>query len=616
MCGFAGAFRRNSQPIVADEIVPMRESLEHRGPDDAGLYVSDSCGLGFRRLSIIDLDSGHQPVANEDGTIHAVLNGEIYNYRELRSRLKSLGHTLSTKSDSEVIVHLYEEYGIDFATHLRGMFAIAVFDEERDRLLLARDRMGIKPLFYLDTPGRLLFGSEIKALTKHPAMRVAPNLAAIGSYLALRYVPGDETWFEDVRKVAPGHLLIADRNGLESRRYWEMPYATQQTFASREEALGHYRDVFQNAVESHLISDVPIGLFLSGGMDSSALLAGIVDAGHDEIRCFSADFGIGGDVDETEEARVVARHFGVQHEVLTVGSADIDLLEKIVWHLDEPIGDPAVLPTYLLAAAAAKEVKVVITGEGSDEVNGGYLRDLRYQLFQENQGRIRMIDRLPAWLKRITPLGKKLEPWAAMLDSTSDAECFRKMAGYEFGEGLFDDSPLPDRTGCAELDAIARQCGATDALERKLFFDRNSFMLEDLIPKVDRMTMAHGLEARVPYLDHLFVESVGQIPARWRIDTKTRRTKSMLRDSMASKLPDSTLARGQHGFNVPLDRWFKSGLHEYMTGVLRDKRTQARGLLAPGPISRVADSIEATGKPAKSAWMIVMMELWFRRYID
>jgi asparagine synthase (glutamine-hydrolysing) len=387
-------------------------------------------------------------------------------------------------------------------------------------------------------------------------------------------------------------------------------------FGSREEALETYREVFQDAVRSHLVSDVPIGLFLSGGMDSSSLLAGIVEGGHDDIRCFTADFGLGGNIDESGFARTVADHFGVQHDVLTVGSASVDVLEEIVWHLDEPIGDPAVIPTYLIAQAAAKEVKVVITGEGSDEVNAGYQRELRYQLFQENQRKIRAIDGLPAWLKRLPPIARKLAPWAAMLRSGSEAECFRRLDGFEFGEGLFADGVVPFELGMASLESIAASCRSHDPLERRLQFCRSSFMLEDLIPKVDRMTMAHGLEARVPFLDHHLVETTSRIPGRWRVDTRGRRTKAILRDCMLGRLPESTLARGQHGFNVPLKQWFTDGLTQYMVSILRDRRTASRGVLRAGDLATLADSIEHRGDPAKSALMVVMMEIWFRRYID
>lgn len=618
MCGICGEFYLQSHHAAdAARLRAMQQAIEHRGPNDDGQFISGPCGLGFRRLSIIDLEGGHQPIPNEDQTLWVTLNGEIYNYPLLRRELEARGHVFRTHSDTEVIVHLYEEHGLDFCRHLRGMFGIAMFDVKQQKLVLARDRLGIKPIYYWQDAEKLVYGSEIKALLKHPGVHAAPDDAAIFQFLLLRHSLTPDTMFQGIRKLPPGSVLEADASGVRIQNYWAMRHDGPPV-RHMDEAVHRYEDALADAVDCHLLADVPLGIFLSGGLDSSVLAALMQQRSSRPVVCFTACFD--GDTDESAHAAVVARHIGAEHRLLPISPPPPELLEQIVWHLDEPIGDPACLPSYLLSQQAAREVRVVLAGEGSDETNAGYSKFLRHHLFHQKQP-------LMHAAKLLWPLLRRLPPTSARFDHYQPLWS----APDELGQFLANDQTDPCTPGSTlaglaprllkhrpgilrRLQAVLDACDSRDPTLRLLQYSRATFMLEDLLMKVDRMTMAHGLEARVPYLDHPLAELTATFSPQ--VLLHDGQTKSVLRHLARTLLPAPIVARRQHGFLVPLGSWFQGDFAAYAADLLAPETTRKRGLLNPDEVARLFTAYRQTGHHARMIWNLVLLELWFRRFMD
>jgi len=613
MCGIAGAFDRRKRPIDASVLERMAGEMTHRGPDDSGCFSTPTAGLAFRRLSIIDLSGGHQPIGNEDDTIQVILNGEIYNYRELAAELQAAGHVFKTNSDTETIVHGYEQWGDDVVKHLRGMFGIAILDTRKNRLLVARDRFGIKPVYWTERDGLFLFASEIKSLLVHPAVSRSVDWKAVGEYLTLRYPLGPGTMFAGIQRLPSAGLMVVDPDGVKESSYWQMPY-DQPAITTMEEAEHEMEASLRDAVNSHLVSDVPLGLFLSGGVDSTSMLAFMSELSSKPVKTFTANLGDNLTTD-VAAARDAAAHFKADHREVLIEPADIGLLEKLVWHLDQPISDPAVLPTYLLSKAARQEVTVVLTGEGSDETNAGYRTYLRQAAFAKNETWLRAIAPLWPLLRRLPAAGRRLEGLMQLARSGGEARrCLLAIRGDEESDILSPAARNATSGTEAKIEALLALCGSRDPVERMQHIDRWTWMSECTLMKADRMTMAASLEARVPFLDHPLAELAARISPAVRL--QGGETKSVLRQILRRRFsPAST--RPQSGFVLPLAKWFREGdFNNWVSGLLTLENLAKRGAVNPQTARQTVDHYLATGENTNLIWRLVCLELWFRTFFD
>lgn len=623
MCGIAGIVRvsPDAPPIDRGRLLRMRDALAHRGPDDAGLVIAGDAGLAHRRLSIIDIGGGHQPITNADRSAWLVFNGEIYNFRELRAELAGRGCRFETRSDSEVLLRAYEVFGERCVERLRGMFAFAVWDVRRQHLFLARDRLGIKPLYYAERGGELLFASEVKALV---AAGIRPRLdtSVLPEYLATRFVAGGRTFFQGVRKLLPGTTLGWTRDGgFTERRYWRLPEAVVDPGLTLEQCAAEVRERLEDAVRCHLVSDVPVGLFLSGGLDSSGLagiMATMVDA---PIHTFSVGFAEAG-FSELAYARTVAQSVGAVHRDVTLSAGDFfSALPGLVWHEDEPIAFPSSVPLNFVSRLARADVKVVMTGEGADELFLGYNR-YRVTALNERLGRWwraalpdgaraaagRAVASLPALLRRYAQRsflvperngvrGLFCENFSVFGDAQRDA--------------LLGGAPDADPHASA-LAAYAAAPGGT--LERLAYADLQTYLVE-LLMKQDQMSMAASIESRVPFLDHQFVEFAAALPARYKVKGWT--TKAVLRKALAPLVPRAVLRRPKMGFPVPVGSWLRGAWWPLVEEFVLSERAQARGLFAPEVVAGIADAHRrGAWNHGDRLWLLVNLEMWQRVFVD
>ncbi len=605
---------------AADAAVVRRmcDAIRHRGPDDEGVFVAPGVGLGMRRLSIIDLATGHQPIGNEDATVQVVFNGEIYNYRELTRELADRGHRFATASDTETIVHAYEEWGEDCFRRLRGMFAIALWDGRAGALFLARDRAGIKPLHYGTFGGRLVFGSEIKSLL---AAGVAPELDvdALDHYLSFLYTPPDRTIFRGLRKLLPGHLLRWSAGRARVSRYWTLP--PSESFTGGEaEAAETLRDVLADAVRCHLLSDVPLGAFLSGGVDSSLVVGLMARASSRPVRTFSIGFDEP-EFDELEHARLVARHFGTDHHEFVVRPDALAILDDLISHFDEPFGDSSAIPTWYVSQVARKHVTVVLSGDGGDELFGGYDRYFPHP-------RVAAFDRLHL------PGARRIAAAAASrLGHGTRGKNFLRHVARD-ARGRYLDSIAffhPDEKTALLAPEVAARIAGPDpetALGRRfdahaslpwtsqmMRFDFETYLPEDVLVKVDRMSMAHSLESRVPLLDNHVIDFAATLPARLKING-TRR-KHILKEAAVRLVPRSILERRKQGFGIPIGHWFRGGLRDLFHDVLLSPTARQRGYFRPEFVEAVvAEHMAGTRDHTLRLWSLVVFELWHRQYLD
>lgn len=615
MCGICGEYRRaGSAPVEVATLRAMQKAIRHRGPSDEGQWIGARCGLGFRRLSIIDLEGGHQPLANEDETVWVTLNGEIYNFQELRAELEEQGHQFRTRSDTEVIVHLYEQHGLAFCGLLRGMFGIALYDINRDRLVLARDRYGIKPVYYWSSPECLVYGSEIKALLRHPAVSATPNEEAIFQYLLLRHSLQPDTLFEQIQKLPAGAFLVAEGANMRIEPFWQ-PRAPDRLEADDSLAGKSYGRALEDAVTSHIVADVPVGMFLSGGLDSSVVAALAQRQSAQPLLCFTAGFRVG--ADETSHAAEVARWIGAEHHPIAIEAPEPEILEQLVWHLDEPVADPACLPTFLLAQAAARKVRVVLTGEGSDETNGGYAKFLRYHLFRKHRFLMSSAQALWPLLRRLPPTAARLGHYEPLWRAGDEAGAVLAGDGVTETDDLAQLCPGLERHRTAVLARLRAEwhgCAAVDAVQQRLEYARRVFMREDLLMKVDRMTMAHGLEARVPFLDNAAQEAAARISPE--VLFRRGQTKAVLRQLATNLLPAAITQRPQHGFIVPLDRWFAGDFPAYVANLLGPGGLGRRGLVDADALAKVVAAFRQDGSQSRQIWSLSLLEIWYRHFID
>lgn len=624
MCGICGVYQFNGdEPVRAETLRGMLEVIRHRGPDDEGTHLDDTLALGSRRLSIIDVPGGRQPIANEDGSIVIVFNGEIYNYQELREGLLRRGHTLATASDTEVIVHLYEESGEDCVHQLRGMFAFALWDAKRRRLFLARDRLGIKPLYYTVDDGRLVFGSEIKALLQHPAVEARLDLNALSDFLALKYVPAPQTMFTGIAALPPGFALTCDANGPRAYQYWDLSFASNGTRRSEAEYAQELEDLLRESVRLHLVSDVPFGAFLSGGIDSSTIVALMSQVLDQPVKTFSVGYeGPGAEVSELPYARLIAERYQTDHHEVFVGPQDlIDLAEKVVWHLDQPIGDEASLTNYMVAELASRHVKMVLTGEGGDELFAGYARYAgeRFSPVTRN---------LPAPIRsaavaattRVPGLRRpKIAVYAlAQPDEVTRLTNWFPLFNADMKAALLSSTTKSALNGHTTTDVFAEHLARTDAsdpISRMLYVDTKLWLPDDLLARGDKTSMAASLEARVPLLDHKLVEFAASLPSDLKVRRLTR--KYLLREVSRAWLPPEIINRKKKGFPVPMSLWFRTEARDFVNDLLSPDVVRRRGLFEPGYVAgllREHDTGFADHGPL--LWALISVELWHRRMID
>ena len=632
MCGIAGLVSPTPLPSDASRrAAAMGDTLVHRGPDESGLRSDPHAVLAHRRLSIVDLASGQQPLSNEDGSIWVSYNGEIYNHADLRKELEQRGHRYRTRSDTETIVHAYEEWGDDCVRRFRGMFAFAIWDAPRRRMLLVRDRLGIKPLYWARADDLLLFASEIKGLLASGLIEARPNTARLPELLSTRYVSGVETLFHGVQKLLPGHRLVFEGGAVRIDQYWNVPSRehddTPLTPQRTAAFVARFRELLEESIRCRLMSDVPLGVFLSGGIDSSAIAALMAPMVSSPLQTFSVAFR-DREFNELEHARTVAAAFGtVPHEVLVDDRAFFGALPRLVWHEDEPIAHPSSVPLYFVSNLARKHVTVVLTGEGSDELLAGYGKYLRIAwnwragtLYERVPRAIRktvasqVVPRLPGRLGRLAQ-----RSFLAMA-RTPEAMCFDNFAAIR----LADQQKLlarPLRSHAIASEAYGSSTAhfnetgaASTLLDRLLYTDMKTYLVE-LLMKQDQMSMAASIESRVPFLDHLLVEFSARLPDAMKLDGWT--TKRVLREAVRGLLPEVIVKRPKMGFPVPIAQWTRGDWNGVVRDVLLDRRTRERGIVDPPAVEALLRA-HAAGQTdgADRLWSLLNLELWYRTFID
>jgi len=615
MCGIVGVAGRN---LPGQEVLDaMCKMIIHRGPDDQGIYIGDVGQIGMRRLSIIDLAGGHQPIHNEDKSVWLVFNGEIYNFKELREDLEQRGHVFYTNTDSECIVHCYEEYGEGCFNRLRGMFAIAILDIPKDRLVLARDRVGKKPLYYRYRDGQLSFASELKSLLVLPGFDKKVSSTAVHDYFVLGYVPAPESIFENVQKLQPAHYLVFQNSSLSTHRYWQLDFEPKWQDDEPTLKMELFRQL-EDAVRVRLVSDVPFGVFLSGGIDSSIVAALMARNMSSPVKTFTIGFRESG-FDETADARLVANHIGAEHHELVVEADAVSLMNDLAWHLDEPFADASSIPTYLVSKLAAGHVKMVLSGDGGDESFAGYERYLKYNTLNTVA---KIPFNLPGHLlslfggitpgargNRLRRIGNRLlmcypERYLSGV-ALSNAEDLRLL----FGPSMTENNPYRNiRSHFLSRDIVS-------SMDRILAGDMNTYLVDDVLVKVDRMTMANSLEARAPLLDHKLMEFAARLPVKYKLHKRT--TKYLLKEAARMVLPAACLEKRKQGFGIPLAKWFRDDLRELMYDLLASRSFRERGIFDLAGARRCMDwHVEGRQDYSEQLWLLMSYELWARQYLD
>ena len=630
MCGICGRINFDNAPVSDDLMHRMCQTIIHRGPDSEGIFNSNSrisnpasqISLGIRRLAIIDLTTGDQPIHNEDKSIWLVLNGEIYNFQELRDDLLKKGHSFYTKTDTEVIVHLYEEYGVESVKHLRGMFALALWDNNKGQLFLARDRLGKKPLYYAQTDKHLIFGSEMKAILSNPEVKKEIDLNALDYYLTYYYIPSPLSIFKGIRKLPPASYLVCGSQGnTKIERFWQIDYRAKHSL-SQKEYCNRIMELLEESTKIRMISDVPLGALLSGGIDSSAIVGLMAKNSSKPIKTFSIGFGEA-DYSELKYAKLVAERFKTEHHEFIVTPKVMDILPDLVWHYGEPYADSSMLPSYYVARETRKHVTVALNGDGGDENFAGYPRYLAQKLMSFSA------------LKLTSKLANLVIPSLGAADPKSfftRLKRFTAVAGLNPAQRylhwqlcfnaanrqiLYSPQMKATLTHPAEnyLLDIYNNARADNSLDRMLYTDVNSYLPEDLLVKMDIASMANSLESRSPFLDHKLMEFSAGIPAGLKLKGLT--LKYILKQALKGFLPDEILMRGKMGFGVPISRWFRDELKGYLQATLSPESIRKRGYLRPEPIQNLIQQ-HLSGKVDHGArlWALLVLELWFREFID
>jgi asparagine synthase (glutamine-hydrolysing) len=628
MCGIAGFVERQGEASLpstdsrAELLDRMCRVIRHRGPDDQGTMVRGGAALGMRRLSIIDLAGGHQPISGCDPSVTVVFNGEIYNYRELQRALEARGHRFHTHSDTEAIVHAYEEHGAGCVEHLRGMFGFAIWDERDRTLFLARDRVGKKPLYYTVTPrGTLVFGSELKSLLEHTEVSRELDVEALDAYLTFGYVPDPLSIFRGIHKLPPGHHLTYRDGSVQVQQYWDFPFEAETTSRNEDDYLEELNALLDDAVRARLVADVPLGAFLSGGVDSSAVVGLMSRHTNRPVKTFSIGFHEDS-YSELKYARLAAKHFGTEHHEFIVTPDICHIVDELAWHFDEPFADSSAIPTYMVSKLAREHVKVVLSGDGGDELFAGYTR---YAVDRSRSG----FARLPRVLRRgvMSPLSRSLphgawgrnfiynvalDPFDRYVDSISVFSALNKPSLYtaEFRRQLNGRESMS-----AHFRNLAASVSTGEALDGMLYLDSKTYLPGDILTKVDRMSMAVSLEARVPLLDHHLIEFVARLPARMKM--KGLKTKHIFKRAVRDFVPAEILDRPKQGFGVPIQQWINDQLRERIRETLSERRTRERGLIDERYVRRLLDEHERQRRDhSGQLWALFMLEQWQRVFMD
>ena len=625
MCGIAGVLEfREGQTVAGHLLEAMGKVIEHRGPDQGGIYQDGPVGLVGRRLKIVDLSpAGSQPVPNEDGSIQLVYNGEMFNHEPLRRELEVLGHTFRGRCDSEVVVHAYEQWGPRCVERFRGFFAFALWDATRRQLFLARDRIGIKPLYVTRQSDRLIFGSEIKAILEHPDVPREMDLQSMYHYLGYEFVPGPATMFRGIEKLPPGTILLARDGRVDVQRYWELAFVDSTHDPVTIER--RIRETCRDAVHAWMMSDVPEGVFLSGGLDSTAVLAFAREATSGPLPTFTLGYD-DPTFSEWEYAREAARHYGTDHHEIKVAPITPALIEETVWHLDEPMTDLSSLPLYLLCREARRDVTVCLSGEGGDEVFVGYDRFIASKaerLYRLLPGPFRrgviepLVSRLPDQEQKKGPLvvlrrfidGTRLDPdgghmrWQYFGSPALDAQIFRETVLRSV-----------DRDRFAPIRQALARCDSTRRLDREIFVDTRFTMPDSVLMKVDKMSMAHALEVRVPLLDHHLVELAATIPPRLKFPGF--RTRAIYRRALKGVLPPKILTRGKQGYSLPLKQWLRHELRDYMIRLLNGSEVIRAYFDRDGVNWMIGEHLARRANHNHTLWALINLALWHRRFIE
>jgi asparagine synthase (glutamine-hydrolysing) len=625
MCGICGQFRFQRDSIVSPALVrEMADTIRHRGPDDEGFYIADQIGLGFRRLSIIDLAGGHQPLSNEDGTVWIVFNGEIYNYRSLRDDLIGKGHVFKTKSDTEVIVHLYEEYGIDCVQRLRGMFGFAIWDARQRQLFLARDRVGIKPLYYYLAKDFLAFGSELKSILADPAVPREVDPTLVDRFLTHYYLPGGQTLLRNLFKLEPGHILVARDGNPVVRRYWDLQFS--ETRRSLRDLESQLLELLDDTVQLHMISDVPVGFLLSGGVDSTAMLSLAARKTDKPISTFTIGFSGENVVDERPYARLAAERFGAVHHELSISSSEFaTFLPAYVWHMEEPVCEPPAIALYYISKLAREYVKVLISGEGGDEAFAGYENYRNIFWFEHLKAAVGPL-RKPAGAA-MTLLGRMLDSRVLLkygprmgtrfedyyLSRTSSPFEFLPKERFNLYSTAMAEAVDPERS----LSVTRRYMSGADGystLNKMLYVDTNTWLPDELLVKADKMTMANSVELRVPLLDHEVLEFAAGMPRSAKVRRLTM--KYAAKRALKGHVPQEILARRKAGFPVPYRAWLRKELRGWVSQIVLDRKSLSRGYFQSNAIEKVLNSNRNGADFSKEVFSLVVLELWHRAFVD
>jgi len=627
MCGIVGFVNRDGRPADRGTLEAMNHAIVHRGPDDDGFYLSENVALAMRRLAIIDLAGGKQPIHNADRTKWIVFNGEIYNYRELRCDLEALGHEFYTKSDTEVIIHLFDEYGVECLQHLRGMFAIAIWDETDKSLFLARDRVGKKPVLYSHQPnGDLIFGSEFAAVLTHPSVSREVDMQAIDSFMSYLCIPAPQTAFKQIRKLEPGHWLRWKAGEIELQRYW-LPDFSKKIAITEEEAIVETTRILRESTKMRMISEVPLGAFLSGGVDSSVVVALMAQESEKPVKTFSIGFEEQ-DFSELKYAKRVAEHVGAEYHEFIVRPNALEVLPTLVEHYGEPYADSSAIPTYYVSRETRKHVTVALNGDGGDESFAGYERHMAMQIAELYRGiplvlRKALIEG-PVNLLPSSELKKtRIRDVQRFFNSANEDRAIRYFRWMStFKPAVKPDIYTAEFASAVDgyepshfLDQWFARSNGSGVLDTTLLTDQMTYLPNDLLVKVDIASMANSLEARSPFLDHKLIEFAASLPEHLKM--KRFRTKSLLKKVAERLVPSEVIYRRKMGFGVPVGRWFRAEMKDFVRGVLLSERSLKRGIIKPEAMRRYVDEhTDGRFDHAFQIWSLLMLELWFQRFID
>ena len=651
MCGICGKYFSDPDARVSPaEIQRMADVIAHRGPDGQGFYVRGQVGLGHRRLAIIDLSTGDQPMSNEDDSIWLVFNGEIYNFQELRQHLLAKGHVFKSSSDTEVIIHLYEEFGPGCVSRLRGMFAFALWDSKRRRLFIARDRVGIKPLYYFHNAKTFCFASELKAIIAAPALPRDINRFAIRKFLSFNYIPGEETLLKNVLKLLPGHWLMVEQGRVTTHQYWNLRFTTERWSMSYEKAVEELHALLASTVRDHMIADVPLGVLLSGGVDSSAVLSFAVNGTDKKVKTFTVGFDGDQVIDERPYARIAAERFQTDHYETTITAQNFwDFLPTYVWHMEEPVCEPPAVALFYVTKLARQHVKVLLSGEGGDEAFAGYPNYpnmLRAQRLASALGPLASLAGFGAGLAGDLLNDPRLNRYGAALGrpladyyfsrTSSPAAPFNRFPERfftpDFLHATGDDCELPSAErsthhasrithhasrpspAAAYISELAAAVQDQGLLNQMLYIDTKTWLPDDLLIKADKITMANSLELRVPLLDHQVLEFAASLPPEYKV--RGKETKRILKSAFARVLPPEVINRKKAGFPVPYEGWLRAEFRDQLRELLLSNRALSRGYFLKSGIERMLDTGGRGADYSKSLFSMAVLELWHRQFID